>query len=183
MTISEFLISAQISSPILPCSWWPCSLFFWGNGNNQKSSSPKLLLPSIHISTNTCCLPSCSLGWNICASSKTLYFLQVSLLVKACPFVHSRNLLQQFSALFCDASVSHLQVIILAGALVCSYFSIIKALPWHLSLFHSCFQCPCACSFRPTGSWMYCLCSTCSFNLCFIWSVLLYFLVSFFSFF
>ena len=120
---------------------------------------------------------------NICASSKTLYFLQVSLLVKACPFVHSRNLLQQFSALFCDASVSHLQVIILAGALVCSYFSIIKALPWHLSLFHPCFQCPCACSFRPTGSWMYCLCSTCSFNLCFIWSVLLYFLVSFFSFF
>lgn len=104
----------------------------------------------------------------------------ISLLVKACPFVHSRNLLQQFSAFFCDASVSHLQVIILAGALVCSYFSIIKALPWHLSLFH-CFQCPCACSFRPTGSWMYCLCSTCSFNLCFIWSVVLYFLVFFFS--
>lgn len=97
------------------------------------------------------------------------------LLVKACPFAYLREICSSNSQPFSDASVSHLSRWSFSlGALVCSYFSIIKALPWHLSLFH-CFQCPCACSLWPTGSWMYCLCSTCSFNLCFIWSVVLYF--------
>lgn len=124
MTISKLLISTQISSPILPCSWWPCSLFFWGNGNYQKSSSPKLPAPSTTSAPS--CLPSCSFGWSICAPSEARSLYLYKCFLSHIQEIHFRN-----SPLFPVTRQSPVSMWSFSRAYKHALISpIVKALPW-----------------------------------------------------